>query len=1260
MLYNITGTPTTTNPFDSPAAIRKNATRGKTNPFESPSQTKRTAAGTTNPFESPSSIPPQQRNHHLEQQRYHRSSAGDDDNSIIEDSPSYPQVRVTVLTQQNASQTPNKKQKHYDSVALDSLEQILDTTEETMDEDESDDVGESVGGSEGWSDEPYLKAGQRGQQQGGYHHQPHHYHLPQHQLVRPTPGYFTPVSQYSSDDDTNTTATPSEKALRAAEELKKSFEQRRRQRATGIRTAATIDEEEGQQPREQQDHVDPVLEYSPSGESKVIGGVAGKRRAEADARNTTATTEVEGNQNKELQQTKLVQVAQNENREESTELENVDEKQQHHSEGVNNDKSNTNGNYTLHDLCDEAADTEDLAWRNALYLLSIQPHLGRQIEPECNMSPLHVACLAQHPPPLWITRGLLYASPETCSQTDTGGRLPLHLLVATSAHIGTIRLLVEEYPPGVAHRDNRGFTPLQLLLKRNDSSGLTLEHLRLLLGQQLDDVRTTTQRNRKSRLLFRKGDHLKSDWVLQELESLAEEREQKHEAVFQLYPDDVRKALTKLCQWKRRQVNKQTSKRTTNNTRSDEENDFLRSREEDFVTPASIPTPTGQLLPLHLLVRQNTLDDAAVSQDIHSVKRARHVDMLRILIAAYPQGLVGVDANGKTPVMTAMVQPDTSPTEEVIELLLGLRTPGFDGRNGMGRRPVCIASGDTFQMPLHVAAEELLSKYSLLSTICEAYPDARTIQDVRGRTPLHLAFQNYRSVPVDEATLELLFVESVAKIRDNDGKIPLDLLLENPGCVIREASQEYYSSTILQEFFDASVDRPRNRLEAESFLRTFQSFPPWLRRQACAARFVQDILVEEIASPFTTFRIMGSGIILALLLVALRRMLHLDPDYTFLIYYLATYHLVMQMIHWGIAIYMGEFYRSCLTNVWRWIDLATVVLSTWCAIYVSRNIIDINDGAGTILMPLGASATMACWLSLLGYFVEWSCSLAVFIGSAVQLLSALVWPLCVAAMGFFAVSQVLYTLEDCIDGGICSLSKAYGLVYSTMIGHPVLTDEDYEVPTGIFVIILLFTILCLWWIVSVIAIIVTESSRIDRQQLSLAWYWEPKSTLTVLTSTESKQTKISESPSLVAQYCDGSEKFWHIFSSALRREKSDVHWDACCFQSTQMLMFTGFVAFFVLPIWFVLGLLTLGVLWPPQIRRWIFCPRPAGSTMLRKSRLGRRSYGLHDDDLTKTKLSKLRSDLIDLKAITQDQNHRIRKDLGSIKDVIFRAVMDDD
>jgi len=1163
------------------------------------------------------------------------------------ESPRYHnQVRVTV-TQHDRPFTPVKQQG---SVALDSLEQILDTTEETQESDEQE-----AGGNEGWTDEPYVKQMQQEQQQRSYfqqHRSPQHqYQYPMHANIDPE--YHTPVSQLtvisvledSSGDGTNTTATPSEKALRAAEDLKKSFAQRRRQRAAGIRTEATIHEEQ-----------DLKLEYSKSQEEpRELSGVAAKRRAEAEAKQRAdaealyaAALEKEMEAQRREQQKPEIKMPQKQQRTQEQVENTVEQEQQ--QQLVEDAETHTNpANYVLHDLCDEAVDTDDLAWRNAIYLLSAQPHLGRQVEPECKMTPLHVACLAQHPPPVWMTRGLLYAAPETCSQPDTGGRLPLHLLVATSAHIDTIRLLVEEYPPGVAHRDDRGFTPLQLLLKRNDSGGVTLEHLRLLLGQ----TNVGQNQPKKTRLNFRKGDHLKSDWVLRELETLADEREQRHENAFREYPDDVRRALTKLSQWKRRQVNKQAGSKA--NGRSDEEMHFLQSREVEFATPASIPTPSAQLLPLHLLVRRNASTELALSQDIYSVKRAMPIDLLRILIAAYPQSLIEVDANGKTPVMTAMLQTDTSPSEDVIELLLGLRTPGFDGKGGF-IRPAFIATNDTFQMPLHVAAEELLSNHSLLTTICEAYPDARTVQDVRGRTPLHLALQNYRSTPVDEATMELLFVEPVAKIKDNDGKTPLDLLLENPGCVIRESSKDEDSSTILQEFFDSSIERPRNRYEAEAFLRKFQSFPPWLRRHACAARFVQDILVEEVATPFTTFRILGSGIVLVLLLLALRHMLHYDPKYVFLIYYLATYHFVMQIIHWGIAIHMGQFIRICVLNVWRWIDLTTVTLSLYCAYYVTRNIVDIEDVDGTILLPLGASATLACWLSLLGYFVEWSCGLAVFVGSAFHLLSVLVWPLCVAAMGFFAASQVLYTLEDCVDGGICRLSEAYEFIYLTSIGNPVLTaDADDGVSTETFVIVVIFTILFLWWILSVMATIVTEASRLDRRQLALTWYWEPKASLTVLTSTGRKDTKISESPGLVERYCDISEKYWHILSCALRGERSDVYWDALCFRSTPMLFVTGFFGFAILPIWFALGLLTLGLLWPPQIRRWLFCPRPIGNARVRKSARSR-PYGPNEDDLMKTKLSKLRSDLVDLKAITQDQSYQIQKDLGLIKEVILRAI----
>mmetsp|Transcript_8856 Transcript_8856/g.26265 ORF Transcript_8856/g.26265 Transcript_8856/m.26265 type:complete len:1382 (+) Transcript_8856:681-4826(+) len=1257
---------TGTNPFDSPTPVRK--TPNSHTPFdESPASTRES-------LRLHSHYPPVKPGLN----RLDTSSSS----SFSEDSSFYPHVRVTVHTQQNAPSTTTNNQVHptkQGSVALDSLEQILDVTEETT-ADESEDYADSMNGKEkeDWSDEPYAQRREQVEPQRGY--SPHLQR--EEQLFYPYPpqshpnipsqtafssGFSRQNSAISEDGSaTHTTASPSEKALKAAETLKKSFEQRRRQKKTRTRKVATIDEDEEQpQPQRRETRKNFVLDDSPAKESPVVlGGVAGKRRADADAKNVAAAAAASfaGNPNKPLLHPKpQPQPPQNKNhierqtviRDASNGLAKEQEHDPQETEHTNNndDDDNAGGNYTLHDLCDEAVSTDDLAWHNALYLLSIRADLGHQIEPECMMTPLHVTCLAQKPPPIWLTRGLLYAAPATCRQPDKGGRLPLHLLVATTADLDTIRLLVEEYPPSVAHRDDRGFTPLQLLLKRNDSDGLTLEHLRLLLGQQIDVLGTS--RKVKSRFLFRRGDHLKNNLLLQDLEALAEERQQRHESMFREYPDDVRRALTKLSQWKRRQLNKQNIQNT------EDEIYFLQSRNAEFVNPASIPTPTGQLLPLHLLVRRSFhADRATMIQDIHSIKRAEAVDLLRVLIAAYPQGLVGVDANGKTPVMTAMLQKEAPPTEEIIELLLGLRTPGFNSRANGG--PATIPTGDTVQTPLHVAAEEYLSNYSLLNTICESYPGARTAQDAWGRTPLHLAFQNYRSIAIDEATLQLLFVEAVAKIKDNTGKTPLDLLLENPACVVQTNSKSYSadsngSGMVFQQFFDSSVERPRNRMEARDFLSKFQSFPPWLRRQACAARFVQDVLVEEIASPFTTFRIMGSGIVLILLLVALRRMLHQDPEYTYLIYYLAIYHLLMQLIQWGIAIYMGECFRLCVLNIWRWFDLAAAILSIWCATYVSREIIDVDDGIGLFLSKLGACATMACWLSLLGYFAEWSCGLAVFIGSACQLLTVLVWPLLISVMGFFATSQVLHTLEDCTDGGMCSVSESYSLLYLTILGYPVWTDADYKLSPAVSVILFLFAVSCIWWILSAVAMIVTESNRLDRRQLSLTWYWEPKVVLTALTSGRKQNEKFTESPSFLEQYCDQSEKYWHILSTALRGEKSDVHWDACCFHSTPLLFLTGFLALFLLPIWFALGLFSLGLLWPPQIRRCCFSPCPASSTIFNK---GSRSVTLNEDDLTRTKLSQLRTELIDLKASTSNQNHRIQTDLTLIKDIIFRVAMD--
>jgi len=867
------------------------------------------------------------------------------------------------------------------------------------------------------------------------------------------------------------------------------------------------------------------------------------------------------------------------------------------------------------------------------------------------MTPLHVACLAHEPPPLWMTRGLLYTAPAACRQTDNGGRLPLHLLVATSADVGTMRLLVEEFPPSVAHKDDRGFTPLQLLLK-NEQVSLTLEHLRLLLGQ-IDyfskGAKAAETERRHNHFLFRRGDHLTSG--IEELEGLGKQREERHESSFRQYPDDVRQCLTKITQWKRRDTNRQSQK---NKRQRQEELEFLECRDRDFTNPASIPTPTGQLLPLHLLVRRRV--KSVPSKVLFSTKEATLADLLRVLIAAYPQGLVGTDANGKTPIMAALLQKDALPDEDSIELLMGMRTPGYDKWNR--ERPASIPSGDTYQLPLHVAAEELLWNYSILSAICEANPDARTVQDIRGRTPLHLALQNYRSIPVDEATLSLLYVDAVAKIKDHDGKTPFDLMVENPKCVEEPHRSKHYvkpDSVVFQDFLDASIERPRNGQEAQSFLQRFRGLPPWLRREACAARFVQETLLEEIVSPFNTFRIISSGFVLVVLLALLRRLLHVNDDLAVLIYYLATYHLTVQVIYWATTLYMGECFRLCVTNPWRWIDVITCLLGMWCAHAVSSSAGMGSSGGidDPLVSTLGASATAACWLSLLGYMVDWWCGVAVFVGSALQLLYILVWPLCVGAMGIIATSQVIFTLEDCSGGGICSLSDAYTVVYWMILGEPVLSD-GYDFSGSMVVTIIAFTVLWIWWIFSAVAMTVAEANRLDRSQLALKWYWEPKVTLTVMVASD--DAKLSDSPSLVEQYCDRMEQGWDVLSSALRGETSSEHWSACCFRSKFAGVFTGFIALFLLPIWFGFGLVTFGLLWPPQVRRWLFRPTDTCPSINQR----RPRFSSNEDYLTRAKLSQLRADVVDLKAVAYDQNYQIQKDLGFLKDVIYRAVMEDD
>ena len=274
--------------------------------------------------------------------------------------------------------------------------------------------------------------------------------------------------------------------------------------------------------------------------------------------------------------------------------------------------------------------------------------------------------------------------------------------------------------------------------------------------------------------------------------------------------------------------------------------------------------------------------------------------------------------------------------------------------------------------------------------------------------------------------------------------------------------------------------------------------------------------------------------------------------------------------------------------------------------------------------------------------------------SAVELLQALFWPFGLAAMGIVAMSQVLWTLEDCENGNICGLEDAYTTVYWMILGEPILGMNDLleveqPITNSLRTALIFFSVLWLWWLVSVVALVVSESQRLDRHQIALRWYWEPKVALTVMMRPAKEQMK--ESPSYIQRYCNFMEDIWHVLSSSIRggQWKRNVHWYACGLRPGG-IVFTRILACILLPIWFWLGVATLGILWPPQLRRWIFSTRI----------VDRKKQSPVHERLTAAKLSHLKGEIQQFQAQSVQQNFEMQKDLAQIKELLTRAMMDDE
>lgn len=274
----------------------------------------------------------------------------------------------------------------------------------------------------------------------------------------------------------------------------------------------------------------------------------------------------------------------------------------------------------------------------------------------------------------------------------------------------------------------------------------------------------------------------------------------------------------------------------------------------------------------------------------------------------------------------------------------------------------------------------------------------------------------------------------------------------------------------------------------------------------------------------------------------------------------------------------------------------------------------------------------------------------------------ILWPLLVVTIFVVGFAEMFYTFSqvDCVKGmsdiSVCRLRDAYRLVYFLAVGEPIVEiDNDDDMATGMTVLVVLFLTLGVLLLLGILVVVMVGASKYDSESIALDSFWEPKLAF-VLSSQDTRaaaaarQKKVMHmpQPSCMDRFMMQLEHLWTLNVCFLRgrdarnEELWYKHLNSTSFCST---VFLRLWAAFFLPLWIILGLATMGLLWPPQIRRFIFQPWGVISD--------NKSSPSEATSLVASQVSDVKNEVLKLKDMNFERSNDIEREIQELKAMIM-------
>jgi len=245
------------------------------------------------------------------------------------------------------------------------------------------------------------------------------------------------------------------------------------------------------------------------------------------------------------------------------------------------------------------------------------------------------------------------------------------------------------------------------------------------------------------------------------------------------------------------------------------------------------------------------------------------------------------------------------------------------------------------------------------------------------------------------------------------------------------------------------------------------------------------------------------------------------------------------------------------------------------------------------------------------------------------------------------------SLDDQGASEVCSIWDAISIPYYLATGGT-FSDSGSDRSNGLAIPFILMIILIFILVVHSVASTIVNMKKFTSTESIVDFYWLPMLTHILLVrdlcdffACNKNKTNTSEERDIFGQRKLGIAWDNACASFASAQIKNTKDWSLQQDYSHNSLLtntfFVRFVGIFLIPVWLILGLLTFGILWPPQCRRWLFTWSfgDAGLTT-----------DFDEQVKSNTPMSLLREDVSRMKGMIYERFHDMQQDIQDVKNAI--------